>query len=49
MHFASLSDEVGDFFEPSVMAAVASIKAQIDASEGVVDVCSQYFIPASYC
>jgi len=32
------SAEVAEFFEPSVQAAVMSIKAQVDASQGMIKV-----------
>jgi hypothetical protein len=32
------SAEVAEFFEPSVQAAITSIKAQVDASQGMIKV-----------
>ena len=42
-----LRAEVAEFFEPSIEAAVTSIKAQIDSSGGVVKV-SVSFLPSIF-
>lgn len=41
MGLSLLSYEVADFFEPSIEAAVVTIKAQIDAASGAVNVSLQ--------